>query len=440
MTARRILVLTYCYPPQPTAGSNRWPAMAAHLGDRGHDVTIVTTSGYGATPQDDASVVRTFDLTANARLRRVFGRPPRYGSPNRPADDRPPPRELYSAIVPDPFLLTWVPFAVRAARRMLAATPFDCIVTSSPPESGHIVGLLLGRNRPAWLADFRDGWTFESWRPGSPPRALVRLDAQLERAVVTRADAVTAVTPQVADDFRRRFGKSAASVPNGWDPKLEADVASTQTDTFDDGRFTLLHTGKLTGPRGRTPGPLLEALRDVLHDDPQLSRVLRLLLVGPLDSQDRSILEGHDLGAVVSSVGRVPHREALALQRRADLLVLVTSSDVSQGSAKLVEYLFAGRPILALAENNDPARLVTETGTGVTVPPDDRAAIADALRRALKGELAECYAPRNLDQYRYPAPAVALEQAIEHAITVQAQRSRAASKGHGRTAHRHDRD
>ena len=163
MTARRILVLTYCYPPQPTAGSNRWPAMAAHLGDRGYDITIVTTSGYGATPQDDASIVRTVDLTANTQLRRLFGRLPRHGSPYRPyrpADDRPPLRKLYSTIVPDPFLLTWVSFAVREARRMLAATPFDCIVTSSPPESGHVIGLLLGRNGPAWLADLQDGWTF----------------------------------------------------------------------------------------------------------------------------------------------------------------------------------------------------------------------------------------------------------------------------------------
>ena len=84
---------------------------------------------------------------------------------------------------------------------------------------------------------------------------LARLDAKLERAVVTRADAVTAVTPQVAADFRRRFGKSAAFVPNGWDPKLEPEVTSTQTNTFRNGRFMLLHTGKLTGPRGRTPGP-----------------------------------------------------------------------------------------------------------------------------------------------------------------------------------------
>jgi glycosyltransferase involved in cell wall biosynthesis len=108
--------------------------------------------------------------------------------------------------------------------------------------------------------------------------------------------------------------------------------------------------------------------------------------------------------------------QALALQRSADALLLLTSRSSSEATGKLFEYLGASRPILALAENNEAARIVRQTNTGLTVPPDDVDAIATALRRVASGELARAYAPRELDRFTYPGPADTMAELVEEAI------------------------
>ncbi len=118
----------------------------------------------------------------------------------------------------------------------------------------------------------------------------------------------------------------------------------------------------------------------------------------------------------------VSRAEALALQRSADALVLLTSRNSSEATGKLFEYLFSGRPIVALAENNEAARIIRETNTGVTVPPDDVDAIAAALRQAASGELARAYSPRNLEWYEYPKTAEQMAELIEEAIRRHSER------------------
>jgi glycosyltransferase involved in cell wall biosynthesis len=80
----------------------------------------------------------------------------------------------------------------------------------------------------------------------------------------------------------------------------------------------------------------------------------------------------------------------------------------------------SGRPIIALAAGNEAARIVSETGTGVAVPPDDVDAITAALERAINGELERSYRPHGLEPYRYPAPAQRMAEAIERAIAMRA--------------------
>jgi hypothetical protein len=72
-----------------------------------------------------------------------------------------------------------------------------------------------------------------------------------------------------------------------------------------------------------------------------------------------------------------------------------------------------------LADGNEAARIVGETGTGVAVAPRDVSAITAALRQAVDGELEREYRPRELEAYRYPAPAERMADAIEEAIAIR---------------------
>ena len=153
-----------------------------------------------------------------------------------------------------------------------------------------------------------------------------------------------------------------------------------------------------------------------MRSDPPVADRLRLVIAGPLTEAEQRTLEAPDLSPVVSMVGRLSHPEALALQRSAQALLLITSNDTSIATGKLFEYLAADRPILALAGANEAARIIAETGTGSTVAPDDVAAIRSALASVVSGELAAQYEPRGLSRYRYPGPAIAYAEAIARAV------------------------
>jgi glycosyltransferase involved in cell wall biosynthesis len=378
------------------------------------------------SPGEADGVVRTCDLNSSPRLRRLLRRPSASAlSADQVGIGAPAPALLTKVIVPDAHLVSWNPWAMAAIRRVLRNQQIDCLITSGPPDSTHLLGLALGRRRPAWLADFRDGWLFEPPRdpfPTAPQRALERL---LERRVAQTADAVLGVTGPIVEDFVTRLGVAAELVPNAWDPELEADLAGElpagALPRIDERSFTFVHTGTMSGSWGRDPRPLLVALRRLIEAEPELAGRVELLLAGPLDSQEQVLLERAGLGDNVRYVGYVAREQALALQRAAGALVLITSPNRGEATGKLYEYLAAARPIIALAEGNEAARIVRETNTGVAVAHDDVEAISAVLRRAVAGELERAYAPRALDRYRYPGPAQRVAQIAERVLRDRAQ-------------------
>ena len=428
-TRRRILVVSYAYPPMPSVGGNRWLAMTKYLRRRGHHVDVLTTSAYGGLPDDPAQgIYRSQDLVGARWLRTALRRPPLPAPGEAAVVDTPPQAYVTGVLVPDHNVATWVPYAVWTARRLIAENGYDVIVTTSAYESAHLVGLGLGRRRrPAWIADFRDGWTFHPWRPPFPTEAQRRLDVALERAVVRSADRTIVVERPVAEDFRDRLGVDAGYVPNGWDPDLARDADAAQAPALDDRALTLVHTGKLSGGWGRHPGSLFEALRRMSVADPEIPDRLQLVLAGRLDREEQRLIEQAGLQRVVRHVGMLSRPQSLALQRRADVLVLLTSPTlVWELPGKVFEYFGARRPILALADGNETARLIQETGTGWTVPPDDVDAIVARIRALLADGARLEYDDARLAPYVYPAPAEAFEAEVERALVARGERRLAA--------------
>jgi len=143
---------------------------------------------------------------------------------------------------------------------------------------------------------------------------------------------------------------------------------------------------------------------------------VKLLLAGRPSVDDQRLIAEADLGDAVEHRGLVTRDESLSIQRGADALLLVTGHNRSEATGKLFEYLASGRPILALAEGNEAARIVRETGTGVAVGGGDPAGLRAALAALADGSLERAYAPRGLERFRYPGPAEAVAALIETAI------------------------
>ena len=420
---RRILVISYYYPPSTASGANRWAAMVRHMRALGHRVWVVTSAATGGRSGDEPDVTYAFDLVTSPALRRALRRPELVQTGAQAADVAAP-ALLTSVFVPDAEIVSWAPAAVVAARRLIARHRIECVITSGPPDSAHVAALMLGPARPAWIADFRDGWTFQPLRARWPTAAQRRLDAGLERAVATTAQRTIGATTPIADDLAARLRSASRWIPNGWDPALEGAVSLAggrmPIDTRD-GVATLVHTGLFSGPRargalGRDPRGLLTALREVNERPRPGARAVRLVLAGRDSVEDRELIEATGAGAHVAHVGLLDRASAVALQRGADAVLLVTGPNNSEATGKVFEYLACGRPIIALAAGNEAGRIVTATRSGVVVAPGDLAGIDAALRALAGGTLVRADDPRALEPYIYPGPARAALEVVEEAI------------------------
>lgn len=410
-----LLLVAYFFPPCSDTGAARPAAMAEHLRRLGHEVTVLTTSAYGRLPDDAArGIVRTTDaqlwrarLHGHDRVDSLFDSDTYSGRPH----------PLSRIIVPEPLVAAWAPFAVREARRLHRERPFDCVITSSPPESAHSVGRALQKRGAAWVADVRDAWTFEPLRPRFPTPLQRSLDRRLERRWLGGADVVVCVSDPAAADLRARGIADAVVIPNGWDPDGALEGGEGSGVELDPGRISLVYTGRF-GSVGRDPTALVDAIAKLAAEEAELAGRIELVVAGPLTDAEQALFARPVSPARIVLAGSLPRERALALQREADALLLIAHRTRSQLlNYKLFEYLASGRPILALAEGTEAGRVAESVGAEV-VPADDR----DAIGRAL-GKLAEArLRPPPADAvaaYTYPAPAAAMAAAARRAVAAR---------------------
>jgi len=415
-TPRRILLVAYFYPPLNSIGARRPAALAKWLRRRGHDVTVLTSVQSGSAPDDAAAgVVRTRDLLATRLNWRGQSLDVTTGRSDAAWD--PDPGIWGKLFVPDVQIVSWMPFLVPAARRLQRERRFDAVISTAPIEVGHAAGLALQRGGVAWVADFRDGWRFEAPRPDWPLALQRRVDDAFERLVVRRADALVTVSEPLSADLRRRHGAAVETLTNGFDPEDEALDGTLPDGTVDPRKLTLVHTGGLGAER--TLRPVLEALARLAQEDPSVRDRVELVLAGQQTAAERDLYAAPAHAPFVRHLGYVERSTSLALQRAADVLVLVTSGvRTGEATGKLFEYLAAGKPILVLGAGSAAGTIVPDAGAGVAIPTHDADAAEGALRQILAGGLAAPPASAR-DAFAYPALAARYERVIEQAIATR---------------------
>jgi glycosyltransferase involved in cell wall biosynthesis len=378
VTALRILLIAFYFPPAGGGGVQRPLKFASHLSRLGVEVHVLCPTDPRWIHRDDGLVV-----PADVHVHRVpywgpRGRLPaaelfgRTGLARVVTKARLTPRRL---LVPDEnatFALTAVPAAVRLVRRVRPTI----LMTTSPPTSIHLVGAATKRlTGVRWVADVRDSIVANHDREVERP--LVRLreatHGRVARIVARRADAIVAVTPTIAREFAGLGARGRIEViGNGVDFDDVAELSYTPGK-----RFRITHTGSFFG--GRLAQPFLEALAAS-----DLDIVARF--VGDFRPSEREWALAHGLRDRIEVVPHATHRESLALQSESDALLLLLPDRGPRGldvpSGKLFEYLASGRPILAAVPSEGAAaQLIRGADAGIVVAPDDPDAIREGLAR-----------------------------------------------------------
>ena len=407
---KRVLFISYYFPPSGGPGVQRVLKFVKYLPDFGWQPTVLTVRADHASYPDldptlekeipaSVRVVKTRSWDPYAFYARFQGKSKMeavgVGFVKDEAEGWV--QRLAKWVRANLFLpdarVGWVPFAWHAAKQMMQQEPFDVVITSGPPHSAHLVGRALKRRFGCrWVVDMRDPWTDISYyKELSHTTPALRIDAALERSVLAMADAAISVSDGVGDLLKAKAAlQHYETVPNGYDP---ADIppADASINKRED-RFVIAHVGTLTAQQ-HAPG-LVQALVERSSADPAWRARLELRFVGHVDATILAALHEAGLGDAVRLVPYVPHADAIRHMREADLL-MVAVQDVQHNEgvtpAKMFEYLSIGTPMLGLAPpDGDLAAILRKTGGGAVFDHNDAAGIAEFIAeqtaRVRKGE------------------------------------------------------
>jgi len=372
---RRLLLVSYYFPPLAGSGVFRPLRLVKHLPRYGWEVTVLTASENMRVLKDPSLLP---EVPSGTRVERTSSIEPRTAllAMHKLGLGRLARRIEPWLLLPDD-QRGWVPFACRRAAAVLHGLEHHAVLTTSGPVSAHLVGLCAPRKGLPWVADFRDEWTTNPYLR-YPTRWHRRLNRRLERRVLTEAGRVVCVSDPWLDNLRGLVPDQAPgkfmALPNGFD----ADHF-TQPPPPPPERFRVIYTGTFYGHR--SPRVFLEALHRVVREGRIPTADLEVVFVGhTANAEGLASLPG----GLVHVVEQRPFFESLAYLREAAVLLLVIPREGGAGNhtGKLFNYLASGRPILALApEGNVAANLIRETRSGTVAPPDDPGAVSNALVR-----------------------------------------------------------
>ena len=402
---KRVLVIAYYWPPSGGSGVQRWVKFAKYLPQEGWQPVIYTPENPEYTAIDhtlEAEIPHTVEIVRRPitepynLYRKLMGKGASTdmktltagasgGAVTEISSGRKSFKQRLSLwirgnlFVPDP-RVGWVKPSVRFLKQYLAEHPVDVIVTTGPPHSMHLIGQRLHKELGLpWIPDFRDPWSRMYYLKHLPMSARTwrRLRA-MEQSVLDECSTVLAVTPLVQEEFQAQTKTPVAMITNGY------DGGDFEQAVEPDGFFNVVHTGLLAADGN--PLNFWKALGIKAWADPDFKAALRLRLVGKVDREVYDAIAEAGLKDNVIDLGYRDHLAAVREQLAASVLVLPLRNDPEYRPilpGKLFEYLASRRPILGIGqEDGAMARVLADTGAGVTAGWDNLDAMRDFIDKA----------------------------------------------------------
>jgi len=280
---------------------------------------------------------------------------------------------------------SWIIPATLRALAAIGRHRFDCIVTSSPPHSSHLIGLIIKKLlRVNWVADFRDPWMdLQQYRPQRIRSEWSdRIEGWLEGEVVRNADKVLTTTNEHRTALMSRFpaepGDKFVYVSNGIE--MEKFLTGNFPDRYE--TFTISYAGTLY--LKRSPEPLFKAIQKLISSGRVEMSAIRFKIFGNCELINgktvAELAKDYGIDSIVEVSPPVPLSEAIEVMKSSHLLLLlVTSIQDINIPAKVYDYFGSRTRILAIAEPGATSELIKNTESGAAFIPADTDGIAEYI-------------------------------------------------------------
>lgn len=408
---KKVLIITYYWPPSGGVGVQRWLKFTKYLPDWGWEPIILTPSNP-AFDLKDPSLVR--DVRSETEVLKIPIWEP-YGlveklsgkkgqeNLNRGMALEGGKKGIFSRVfpwmrgnlfIPDPRVF-WVRPATDFALRILESNKIEAIITTGPPHSVHLIGRKLRKKSGLpWIADFRDPWTkWEVLHRMQLSSMAMKIHQSLERKVLQTADLVLTATPGMQEDLDKLGARNSKTVLNGVDHE---DLPEGYPDPAVPDKFRIVYVGLMN--EKRNPPALWEALDELCAQSEEFCQALEISLTGSISPAIQqafgtySRLKDH---CVIQ--GNVSHQEVFELYQNAAILLLLVEQEVASRiviPAKLYEYMTAQKPVLYIGDpTNGAGEIIAKEKAGESFFHHDKEGI-----KAYVWELFRQYKEDNLSR------------------------------------------
>jgi glycosyltransferase involved in cell wall biosynthesis len=385
---KKVLILTYYWPPSGGAGVQRWLKFTKYLKTYGWE-PIIYTAENGEIPVVDMSLLK--DVPAELTIlktpiwepyqlyKRFIGRKKddkinaSFLSENKKAGLS----EKISIWIRGNFFIPdarkfWIKPSINYLKNYIIKNNIEYIISSGPPHSMHLIALGLKNKFTSlkWVADFRDPWTNIDFydKLMLTKRSNIKHHSQ-ELKVLTNADIILSIGKGMSNEFLNIYQKSGGKnlnkfkvISNGFD----TDDIKTN-DIVKDKKFSIAHIGTLV--KDRNPIVLWKVLKKLTDTRDDFRSQLEIKLVGKVDIFVKEQLENYGLIKFVKKIEYLPHSEVIIEQQKSKVLLLLINNtknakDILTG--KFFEYMASGSPILAIGPiDGELADIIKQTQTGL---------------------------------------------------------------------------
>ena len=374
---KKLLIITYYWPPAGGPGVQRWLKFVKYLPDFNVQPIVFV-------PENPTYPIVDSNLVSEVSDKAIILKTPIF-EPYQLASflSKNKTKKISSGIIPNQkkqsFLekvmlwvrgnlfipdarVFWVKPSVAYLEKYIRENEIDTIITSGPPHSLHLIGLELKQKMNLkWLADFRDPWTTIGYHKSLRlSQYAAKKHKRLESQVLNSADTIIVTSKTTKAEFQALTTKPIEVITNGF------DVEKVDKQTLDT-KFSLAHIGSFLSERN--PKILWESLVELCAEIPDFKSHLEIKLIGAISQEVLETIEQFGLNSFLNNLGYVSHAEAVAHQRKSQVLLLIEINSEETKSilpGKLFEYMVSERPILAIGpKDSDFAEIITNTNTGV---------------------------------------------------------------------------
>lgn len=390
---RKVLILTYHYPPCGAVGEVRPAKFVRYLPELGWEPAVLTvrTSGWRLPFSKEGTAeiyrVREWPHPEKIHLNFKLQRATRMGLEEKFTAKM----SVPYAVAMEPHMtgiaelkrwvlaflalpdreLGWFFPAISRAVRVIRDKRITHLITTGPPFTCHLVGLALKRRIGVqWIADFQDPWSLSYKPPILRNEVTDFVETRMIRSVIEKADLTLFTTPQMTEQAKKEYSAldpgRFQTLTNGFDPSDFVALAPVRATS---GFVTFSYLG--TFYYGRTPEPFLRALKSLTDDGTLKPSGVRVKFVGNVAvAEGRSVREMiHELGLekIVTVESPIPRHEALRRTMEADVALVLDEHHPAQIPHKLYEALAAGTTILNIGSKGAVSEVLARTGKGIAV-------------------------------------------------------------------------